>query len=89
MNPTLKGLAKSGLSKTEIANLIEKHIGPGTNEWHCEEALKELRRLRAEKSEICQYASAFKLLDQNSTPCEIAFLLIKFLREEIPQSPRQ
>jgi len=40
MNPVLKKLRSGKLSSLEIAALLEKHIGDGTNKEHCRDACK-------------------------------------------------
>ena len=44
--PTVRQLSDSRLSPRELGALLQKHIGDGSNEFHCEQAYKELRRIR-------------------------------------------
>lgn len=44
--PTLKALSRHGLTSLEAAKLLQKHIGDGSSEWTCQQALAELRRLK-------------------------------------------
>jgi hypothetical protein len=47
MIPTLKKIS-SAKSASEIAELLQKHIGDGTNQKHCEAACDAVRRIRNE-----------------------------------------
>jgi len=44
--PTLKQLSDPKRSPRELAALLLKHIGDGSNDSHCEQAYKALRRIR-------------------------------------------
>ena len=46
VNSVLKKLGSTGLSATEIAALLEKHIGSASNEAHCNEALQAIARIK-------------------------------------------
>lgn len=52
MNPTLKKLSSPSLSRVDVADLIERHIGDGCSETHCQEALDALRRVRDERTRM-------------------------------------
>lgn len=45
-NPILKKLSKPGISNSEIAKLLQKHIGTGLNEAHCKDAFEALNRIK-------------------------------------------
>ncbi len=49
VNPVLRKLSDRRLSPFEIASLVEKHIGDGSNEFHCEQAYNALTRIRQAK----------------------------------------
>ena len=44
--PKLKQLSDPRLSPSEIAALLEEHIGDGSNEFHCELACKSFKLIR-------------------------------------------
>lgn len=46
MNPTLKKLSNPNLSGKDLAGLLQKHIGDGTNKIHCHEALEAISRIK-------------------------------------------
>ena len=46
MPPTLKALSRRSLRPVEIADLLQRHVGDGGNEWVCQQAFEELRRLK-------------------------------------------
>ena len=49
-NPVLRKLRSGRLTKSAIADLLQKHIGDGSNESHCVAACGALRTIRDEDS---------------------------------------
>ena len=45
-NPILRRLSRPGTTGRVAADLLAKHIGPGTNEAHCRQAVEALQRMK-------------------------------------------
>lgn len=82
VNPILKKLSCPRLSAAEIATLLEKHIGSGSNETHCVQAIEAISRIKS-----CQIRGVAKavnlLLMNNGPPCERIGAIISHLRSAI------
>lgn len=83
MNPVLRKLSSQTLSAGQLASLIQKHIGPGTSEEQCRQAVDALKRIRnpAIRAHVCVLSA---LLHGNFTDCEIALQVINSLRQWPP-----
>lgn len=46
MNPVLKKLARPDITAAEIAESIRKHIGESGSEYHCQEAVEAINKIR-------------------------------------------
>lgn len=65
VNPVLKKL-RWAKSDKELAELIAKHIGSGTNQWHCKEAFTELKKwapCNQAKHDILEFERGVLVLD--------------------------
>lgn len=81
MNPVLKKLRNRKLSPSDIADLLERHIGDGLNEAHCRDACDALHTIGHEKAN--SYARVIKaMLDYEPNKCEIVKSVILALRSE-------
>ena len=79
MNPVLKKLSDPHLSRNQVADILEKHIGDGSNDYHCEQACNALRRIRdADTSAVVRTIAA--LLDRDGKHCETINVIIANLR---------
>ena len=80
MNPVLRKLSSGRLSVGELADLLEKHIGDGSNESHCETACDALRRIR--NPETNALARAVQVLQRSNgfRACEVVQQIIAALR---------
>ena|ERR1700690_1095245 len=79
VNPILKKLSNSDLSRLEIAGLLEKHIGDGSNECHCQDACDALRRIH-DQNINSEARVLVALLDGHWSPCEAIKWVIANLR---------
>ena len=78
-NPTLKKLSDPTLSRSEIADLLEKHIGVGDNEWHCQSAYDALMRIR--DTDTRDLARIFAILTKDQDKyCDSIRQVIRILR---------
>jgi len=84
-NPVLRKLSNNSLSSLVIADLIEKHIGNGVNEYHCLEAYLALKRIRNQKVSL-----AIELIDgilgKEETRCNTIKAIISHLRSKVSES---
>jgi len=81
VNPVLRKLSDPRLSRFDIASLIEKHIGDGSNEFHCEQAYKAFTRIR--EPSIRNVALLIeRICKGNLSYCEIVKMVIENLRSE-------
>lgn len=79
MNPILRKLRRKNLSPADVAQLLEKHIGDGSNEFHCRQACEALRTIRREDTR--SYAQFIdNILNGVSTRCEVVKRVISALR---------
>ena len=78
-NPVLKKLSRPGLTRVEIAELLEKHIGSCSNEWHCQEALDALRRIKEEGVKV-PVLVAIRLTEDGSRSCVVMRRVIEQIR---------
>ena len=69
-NPVLKKLSKPGIPDSEIADLLEKHIGMGSNESHCRDAFEALRRIKNHDS-VAVARVVSLLVSNGSNYCEM------------------
>jgi hypothetical protein len=79
MNPTLKHLSKAANTPVELADLLERHIGAGTNELHCTQACEALRRIRHQRTRIVSLVIA-RMDGSSSAPCDAIRSVINYLR---------
>ena len=82
MNPTLKKLSSPNLSRFDIASLLERHIGEGSSQFHCEEAVAALRRIRHEETNVAVRIIA-RLLDTETDPCKTIRAVVANLRSTL------
>lgn len=78
MNPMLRKIS-SAKSASEIADLLQKHIGEGTNQSHCKDAC-EAAAQRIENEEIKKTIQAVITLYTGLNWCETAQVIIAMLR---------
>jgi hypothetical protein len=79
-NPVLRKLRSGKVGAAEIANLLAKHIGDGSNESHCQSAVEALSRIRDDGTR--NFTELIRILQQsNGFPaCEIITQVITGLR---------
>lgn len=81
VNSVLRKLSDPKRSELEIADLLAKHIGNGSSEWHCEEACKELRRIRNEKVRAVAELIWRVQTSNGFSACDVVRQVIAALRE--------
>ena len=74
----LRQLSDRRLSPSKMADLIEEHIGDGSNEFHCELAYKALQRIH--NQEIRDYVLTMARLASVATYREKLIVVIAQLR---------
>lgn len=80
MNPVLKKLSAPDQSASQLAVLLEKHIGIGANEQSCSEACDALVRIRDAKTKS-DVRSTVELVRANGSSYQEAIeAVITFLR---------
>jgi hypothetical protein len=79
MNPVLKKIASSRVSRHQIADLVEKHIGASLNESQCQEACTALNTIRSLEIRI-PLLTLCMLEGFSRTPCEQAMSVVQWLR---------
>ena len=80
MSPILRKLSLRLLTPAEMADLLELHVGDGTNANRCEEAYEALRRMRKELPNFYMRA-AFRDLDRGGERCACVRKFIGALRK--------
>lgn len=81
MNPVLRKLSKRLLSPAGMADLLEKHIGDGTNDLHCKQACDALSKIQDHDIRV-QVCITVRLLSESTTDCLIARRIIELLRSK-------
>jgi hypothetical protein len=81
MNPTLRKLSDARLTPIEIATLLEKHIGSGSDDFHCRQALDALERIPTDAPHVAARVLA-RLVETDASPCDTIKLIIARLRRE-------
>ena len=79
MNPILKRLSQPGISSSTIADLLQKHIGAGSNEEHCRQALEALRKVKDQRT-VAPARVLAMLLANGNNQCELVRNAIEQLR---------
>ena len=69
-NPVLKKLSNPRISNATIADLLEKHIGDGSNEQHCRQAWVALQRIKHQRLSIAARVLG-TLLSNGNNYCEM------------------
>ncbi len=85
MNPTLRKLSDSRISRQQIAALLERHIGESPSTHHCAQAVEALARIRDANSHAVAHVLA-ELLDAKSDPCTTIRAVIGNFRSDWPES---
>jgi hypothetical protein len=67
MVPILRKLSAPGLAPSDIADILERHVGAGADERLCGEACEALRRLRMDATNF-YVRVAMKALDPAGDP---------------------
>ena len=80
MSPILRNLTGPPRSLADVANMLERHIGDGTDEARCKEAIDALRRIRLHNPTYYLRA-ALRELDHELAPCEAIRKVIRVLRK--------
>jgi hypothetical protein len=78
-NPILKKLSKPGLQASEIAALLEKHIGDKSSEFICSQAFEAVARLKDERLVLVVYVT-IRILDSKMTYAKKVQTIIDHLR---------
>lgn len=79
MNPVIRKLSGPPRSLADVADLLEKHIGDGTDEASTKEALEALRRIRKDNPSY-YFRVALRCLDADGTPYELVRKVVTTLR---------
>ena len=77
MNPVLKKIASPRVSRYQIADLVEKHIGAGWSESQCQDACVALNTIRDQEIRISVLTLCFL---EGRTSCEQARSVVQWLR---------
>jgi hypothetical protein len=80
MNPVLEKLTGPPRSLADVADLLEGHIGDGSDGKRCEEAIDALRKIRS-RHPTYYLRAALRELDGESTPCQAVRNVIRVLRK--------
>ena len=80
MNPVLRELYGPRRSIADVADLLERHIGDGTDRDRCKEALEALRRVRGQNPTY-YLRIALRALDADTEPCETVRAVVAVLRK--------
>jgi hypothetical protein len=80
MNPLLAKLGGPPRSLADMADLLESHIGDGTSEKRCKEAVEALQKIRGHHPTYYLRA-AMRELDTRSAPCDAVRNVIRVLRK--------
>lgn len=83
MNPMLRKIS-SAKSASEIADLLQKHIGEGTNQSHCKDACDAATQ-RIENGEIKKTIQIIITIYSNYSWCETAKIIITMLRNSVEE----
>ncbi len=83
MNPTLRKIS-SAKSASEIADLLQKHIGEGTNQSHCKDAC-EAAIQRIENGELKQVIQVIINVNSSYSWCQTAQVIIAMLRNSVEE----
>ncbi|MCC6535863.1 MAG: hypothetical protein IT531_25210 [Burkholderiales bacterium] len=67
-------------SLADVADALERHIGDGSDEARCKEALDALRAIRRDNPTYYLRA-ALRALDEEATACELVRKVIAVLRK--------
>ena len=78
-NPVLKKLSKPCQPASALADLLQKHIGDGSNEHHCKEAFEALVRIKNRKLAIPAQVLG-RLISNGSNYCELVRLAADLIR---------
>lgn len=78
MNPTLRKIS-SAKSAREIADLLQKHIGEGANQSHCEDACQAAAQ-RIVNGEIKETTQCIITICTGLNWCDTAQIIIAMLR---------
>ena len=80
MNPVLDKLTGPPRSLADVADLLESHIGDGSDDERCTEAIEALQKVRGWHPTYYLRA-ALRELDGESSPCEAVRNVIRVLRK--------
>jgi hypothetical protein len=80
MNRILRALCGPPRSLADVADLLERHIGDGSDEKSCREAIEALRKLRAH-GPTYYVRAALRELDGEAAPCETVRKVIRVLHK--------
>ncbi len=83
MNPILRKLSGSRLTRSEVADLLEKHVGDYLNEYHCKQAYEAISQIPDES--IKASALVIAKIFQDKGPCEFVKVIVRNLRAETTQ----
>jgi hypothetical protein len=80
MNRVLDQLSGPPRSLADVADLLESHIGDGSDNKRCEEAIDALRKIRG-RHPTYYLRAALRELDSESPPCQAVRSVIRVLRK--------
>lgn len=79
-SPLYRQLSGARLSLAQMADLIERHIGDGCEQYSCKEALDALQRIRRDSHNFYVRA-AVSPLDREGEPCVRVREIVHALRK--------
>jgi hypothetical protein len=80
LNPILDKLTGPPRSLADVADLLESHVGDGSDDRRCEEAIEALRKIRGWHPTYYLRA-ALRELDGEASPCQAVRNVIRVLRK--------
>ena len=80
MNPLLAKLTGPPRSLADVSDLLERHIGDGSDPKACKEAIDALRKVR-NHNPTYYLRVALRELDNEPLPCEAVRKVIRVLRK--------
>lgn len=80
-NPVLRKLSNPKLSASEVADLLEKHVGTSESEYHCGQALEALVRLKDERASLLSKV-VLSLSPSGDRNCKVLKFIIDMLRSD-------
>jgi len=80
VNPVLRKLGSGHLSVGQLADLLGKHIGNGSNDVHCQAALDAIHRIRDHEMNALAHFIGVLQIANGQSACEVVRQIIAALR---------